>query len=261
MTRVLTLERPRNSAARIANIMVRAATQNPNVSCAIAWHGAFNLSDSENDAEVAELLLKLQKELKSAENSLAAADVSAHLYMDAANAFRKTLSLSNLAQPWSNIVQGVAEHHVIAFRWAAHTLPDENHQVDTADLVELKQLLADFEAALTEAVLPPVLHSYLSDQLGAMKAAIAAVVVTGSSGIKAAVRKAVADVHFTEDELKAEAADTKPERVDEVRAKFGRLFKKSAEVAGDLEKLVKGSKLISGGYDWLALHWNNTPSV
>ncbi|MVT28896.1 hypothetical protein C8E08_0155 [Paracidovorax citrulli] len=94
-----------------------------------------------------------------------------------------------------------------------------------------------------------------------MKDAIAAVVVSGPSDIRAAVRKAVADVHFSEEDLKIEASTTDAEAVKDVRSKFGNLFKKSAEVAGDLDKFEKGAKILKGGLEWLMLQWNNiTPS-
>ncbi len=112
---------------------------------------------------------------------------------------------------------------------------------------------------MADAILPEALFAYLSDQLVAMKTAIDAVVVTGSSDIKAAVRKAVADMHFNEDDLKAEASATHSEAVTHVRSKFGNLYKKSAEVAGDLEKLGKGAKLLSDGVQWLVLQWDKLP--
>lgn len=260
MARVTSLERPRNSAARIVNIMIRTVGQNGGSPCSTAWTSAFELSPNDDGLQVAELLGKLRKELQATENALEAMEVPAHLYKYAVNALKPMLAANNLSQAWGNISAGVAEHHVIAFRWAAYMLPEEIHQVDTEDLNELKQLLAEFEAALTDAILPPALLAYLSDQLVAMKAAIAAVVVSGSSDIKAAVRKAVADMHFNEDDLKAEASAANPEAVKEVRSKFGRLYKKSAEVAGDLDKFGKGAKLLSDGAAWLMLQWDKLPT-
>lgn len=256
MARVTSLEEPRNSAARIVNILVRAAGQNSGISCTEVWSHAFDLRPNDDGLQVAELLLKLRKELQATENALAATHVPAHLYKYAVDALKPMLAVSNLSQAWGNIAAGAAEHHVIAFRWAAHVLSDETHQVDTEDLNELKQLLAEFEAALVDAVLPPILFAYLSDQLLAMKSAIAAVAVSGSSDIKAAVRKAVADVHFNQDDLNTEAAATDPEAVKDVRSKFGRLYKKSAEVAGDLDKFGKGVKILTDGAEWLLLQWD-----
>lgn len=240
--------------------MVRAAGQNAGSPSIQVWSHAFELSPDDDGHQVAELLGKLRKELQATENALAAMEVPAHLYKYAVNALKPMLTANHLSQAWGNVVAGAAEHHVIAFRWAAYVLPDENHQVDTEDLNELKQLLAEFEAALADAILPPVLLAYLSDQLVAMKAAIAAVVVSGSSDIKAAVRKAVADVHFNEDDLQAEARATDTEAVKDVRLKFGRLYKKSAEVAGDLDKFGKGFKLLSDGAEWLMLQWDKLPT-
>lgn len=255
MAQVTSLENPRNSAARIVNIMVRTADQNTGRTCAQVWSDAFELSPNDDGLQVAELLWKLRNELQMTEKALAAENVPAHLYRYAVDALKPMLAVINLSQAWGNIAAGAAEHHVIAFRWAAYVLPDEIHQVETEDLDELKQLLAEFEAALADAVLPPVLFAYLSDQLVAMKAAIAAVVVSGSSDIKAAVRKAVADVHFIEDDLKAEGNATASEAV----SKFGRLYKKSAEVAGDFDKLAKVGKLIGDGVGWVMLQLDKLP--
>lgn len=259
MARVTSLENPRNSAARIVNIMVRTAGRSSNDRSINVWRHAFELSPNNDGHLVAELLGKLRKELQTTENALAAMAVPEHLYMYAVNALKSTLTADNLTQVWSNIESGMAEHHVVAFRWAAHVLPDESHQIDTQDLDELKQLLAEFEAALTNATLPPVLHAYLSEQLVAMKAAIAAAVVAGTTDIKAAVRKAVADVHFNEEELKAEARATDSEEIKEVRSKFARLYKKGAEIAGDFDKISKGLKLAKDGTEWLMLQWDKIP--
>ena len=240
--------------------MVRAAVQPSGSPSIQVWSHAFELSPDDEGYQVAELLGKLRKELRATENALAAMEVPAHLYKYAVNALEPMLTANNLSQAWGNIAAGTAEHHVIAFRWAAYLLPDECHQVDTEDLNELKQLLAEFESALADAILPPVLRAYLSDQLVAMKAAIAAVVVSGPSDIRTAVRKAVADVHFNQDDLKVEASATDTEAVKDVRWKFGRLFKKSAEVAGDIDKFGKGVKLLSDGAEWLMLQWDKLPT-
>jgi hypothetical protein len=240
--------------------MVRAGDANPGSQSLEVWRRAFELGPNDDGHQVAELLGKLRKELQATENALAAKEVPAHLYKYAANALQSMLTANNLSQPWGNVGAGAAQHHVIAFRWAAYILPDESHQVDTDDLNELKQLLADFESALADAILPPVLGAYLRDQLVAMKAAIATVVVSGLSDIRAAVRKAVADVHFSEDELKTEAGATDTEAVKDVRSKFGNLFKKSAEVAGDLDKFGKGAKILKDGVEWLMLQWDKLPN-
>lgn len=261
MARLTSLERPRNSAARIVNIMVRVAGNEGGRPCAQVWSAGFDLKQDENGFQIAELLRKLRRELDATENALAARAVPAHLYKYAVDAFRPMLEVSNLSQAWGNIASGVAEHHVMAFRWAAYLLPEEVDQVDPGDLTELKQLLAEFEVILASATIPAALHTYLSEQLLAMKAAIAAVVVSGSSDLKAAVRKAVADVHFSEDDLKAEANATDTETVKEVRSKFGTLFKKCADVAGDSEKIYKAVKLVYDGAGWLALQLENLPST
>lgn len=241
--------------------MVRADDANPGSPSLEVWRHAFELGPNDDGLQVAELIGKLRKELRATENALAAKEVPAHLYKYATNALESMLTANHLSQPWGNVGAGTAQHHVIAFRWAAYILPDENHQVDTEDLNELKQLLAEFESALTGATLPPVLGAYLKDQLVAMKAAIAAVVVSGPSDIRAAVRKAVADVHFSEDELKAEVSATDTEAVKNARSKFGNLFKKSAEVAGDIDKFGKGAKILKDGVEWLMLQWDNLPTA
>lgn len=229
--------------------------------CTRVWSHAFAL-DTDNDSfQVAELLRKLSRELQATESALEAMEVPPHLYKNAVNALRPMLAASNLSQHWSVVVGATAAHHVMAFRWAAYILPDEVNQVDTEDLNELKQLLADFEAVLADATLPPHLLAYLSDQLATMKAAIAAVTVSGATDIKAAVRKAVADAHFNEDDLKAEASVVEPEKVKEVKSRFSRLFKKGAEVAGDLDKLGKGAKLLYDAGEWLGLQWDKISSL
>lgn len=261
MARVTSFEKPRNSAARIVNIMIRTVGHRSNEQSINVWRHAFELSSNNDGHQVAELLGKLRKELQVTETALAAMEVPAHLYTPAVMALKSTLTADNLTQVWGNIEQGMAEHHVVAFRWAAHVLPDESHQIDNEDLDELKQLLAEFESSLTDATLPPVLHTYLSEQLVAMKAAIAAAVVAGTSDIKAAVRKAVADVHFNEDELKAEASVTDSEEIKDVRSKFTRLYRKSAEIAGDFDKISKGLKLVKDGTEWLMLQWDKIPPL
>jgi len=241
--------------------MVRVGGHDPGRPCTQVWSDGFELNQDDNGLQIAELLGKLRKELDATESALAAMGVPAHIYKYAVEALRPMLAVSNLSQAWGNIASGVAEHHVIAFRWAAYVLPDEAFQVEPEDLDELKRLLAEFEAVLESAVLPPALRAYLSDQLVAMKAAIAAVVVSGSSDLKAAVRRAVADVHFSEGDLKAESNITDAEAVKEVRSKFGTLFKKCADVAGDSEKIYKAVKLLSDGADWLARQLDSLPPL
>lgn len=239
--------------------MVRAMGLGGNTQCAAAWAYAFELGKDSSSHQVAELLGKLSKELRSTEAALIGLDVPPHLYSYALDALKPMMEVHNLAQPWSNISAGGAENHLVALRWAAYVLPEEANQIDTEDLNELKQLLAEFESALKDAILPPGLHAYLSDQLNSMKDAIAAAAVSGAADIKAAVRKAVADVHFNGEALRAEASEVDSVAVKDVQSKFRSLFKKGAEVAGDIDKFGKGIKLVSEGVDWLMLQFDKAP--
>lgn len=260
MTQVSSLEKPRNSAARITNVMIRAATQQSALPCSLAWSNAFEISSDSDGLRVTDLLRKLSRELEAAVRALTEQEVPPHLYMYAVNAFKPMLDARNLSQAWGKIASGVAMEHIIAFRWAAYTLPDEAHQVDEADLNELKQLLADFESALNDAILPPALRAYLSDQLATMNAAIAAAVVSGTADIRVAVRKAIADANFNEEQLKSEIGTISPDTENGVGTKFRNLLKKSAEVSGDIDKIAKMTKLASEGVEWLRLQWGQVSS-
>jgi len=118
------------------------------------------------------------------------------------------------------------------------------------ELGALTELLAELEDALKAPGLPRFIVDTISKHLAAIRRAIRLCPVQGTKPMKDAARALTTDIQLDQDEIRSAADSADKSAMSRVGDGLYKVWKKTAEVAGDADKLMKtGQQLIEMATD------------
>lgn len=133
-------------------------------------------------------------------------------------------------------------------QWAAFYLGDlgEGELTDEAR-TDLASRVAELEEALEAHGVPDAFYHFASGLLQQLKSALVLAPIQGLAPLKAAVRKASADLHYDKDVIEAavKAGEASPTS-ETLRQKAGAALASAAKVTGDADKLITSYSSIVG---------------
>lgn len=239
-----------NAAGRLYAILSAAKVQlvhpNPNAAASAGWLRAAGLPSNENEVEsarlAAELITAIAREIPAVLEATKAAGIPEGLIGPQVHHLGNSLHVHLLNAQGSQSAQYITGEALLALGWASVILPNEDVVVEDAAVAELTQKIDELRQALELEGIPPSLRRYADQQLESLNRALRMFRVQGAAPFRSAVRKAVSDAHFDEEEIKA-ALDTHAESppVRTLREKLGGALKSAAAVAGEAEKFTKAA--------------------
>lgn len=235
-----------NTAGRLLTIYTRlGACRGTDRSMLKVWAEVFELpSDSRHlEDEVITCLQALRAEMELLRTKLLQLDAPEDLMHPGIARFRNVASPMYLGQSWSNHIDEISKpENGLAFRWATWVLrgEDENELPDE-ELVALRSELDSLEKSLQETAMPAYLQDFVQRQVIAIRAALRVYRVQGVKPIEEALHK-VAGAYTIEKARVEAACANAAEPAKNVFARAANVFKKTAEVADQLDKIRTASE-------------------
>lgn len=235
-----------NAAGRLLRIFTDLTVHARN-STAIqpAWQKVLNIdakfNDTRDDLLLVEGLQAIGREIDVVDAAAKARDIPDDLIGVYLQTLRATLGIQLIYTARDSTLQHIKPEALLALQWCSFVLPDDDMVVSTSDMEALKKQIDELDKALQAEGIPDHFRKYATGLLDSLKKAMFLFPIEGLQPLRTAVRKAVTEAHFEEEEIKADLAKAgdKPE-VRSALSKLGATLKTAASTVGDAEKLMKG---------------------
>lgn len=210
-----------------------------------AWVNALNLpvQVEKNDLNRFSLqaIMTASLEMETVMSAMKNSEFHQSLYFQQLSLLKRVMEVDHLTQDRSNSLQCLNSENLLALRWCAAVLKEEDSVFALTEIQEVGVLVAELEVALEKENIPPHFRRYASDLLKALKDALYMFPLQGASQLKSVVRKAAVDAEFDKDELVRELQEHKDNPVTrDLVSKLGAPLKKIADLTGDATKFTKG---------------------
>lgn len=244
-----------NPAARIAHALTLAINSNSRSTVLDAWCYAFDVSNEisglAREHEVAQLLSECLIEIRLLSLGLQLQQVPENLYGPYVSRMSQIFSVSNLNSAWQTAVSNHLGNEVmLVLAWCSHVLPQEAGEGTAEELEALERALTELQAALDAPGVPEPMRVAFAKHLAGMSKALRLFPLRGAAPMKAAARVILADLNIDKDEIRTVASQGDSAAVKTLGQKFEKAFKKTAELSGDAEKIIKvGKPLVEFVYE------------
>ncbi|MBS0347565.1 MAG: hypothetical protein JSR69_14040 [Proteobacteria bacterium] len=209
-----------------------------------AWAFAFDLAESAQGLdlthEVTDMLVATTRELRSMRALLADFGVPESLLSYYVTYPEQAMTATNLSAPWGTTISNYMKDEVmLSFAWYSYVLPEEASTTTDEELSALKELLVELEEALKAPGLPRFIVDTISKHLEGIRRAIRLCPVQGTKPMKDAARALITDIQIDQDEIRSAAENADETAMNRLAGGLYKVWKKTAEVAGDAEKVIK----------------------
>lgn len=212
------------------------------------WASVFGVQEEhplEKQRLVSDYLSAVGAELHAIDHALADAGIPEQLHRKSLSRLRTAFSVGALNNKWDDHAGKQLDAETrMALLWVAYTLPKEAIGASIEEVAQILELLDELDAQLATDGIPQSLKTLLKKHATEMRKAVKLFPVQGVAGLRKAVRTVLADIHLDEDEIRVATRQGDSEKVRSAWSRFGAAFKKTAEVAGDLDKISKGTNLV-----------------
>lgn len=152
---------------------------------------------------------------------------------------------NQLHSDWNNLkANSLRADLVSGWKWASIHLPSVEIEVTDDDLQELKVQLEELLALASSETLPAELRAFIVRQAKSIQAALRGYEVRGAGSLQEAMNSTVGDA-IRESSLLQEASQSTDPQQRRVIAGLGKVWKKTAEICGDVDKFNKGFQALS----------------
>ena len=216
------------------------------------WRVALGLSPEaagpNSEHEVTEGLFALRSEILSLEALLSKRGVPEGLWLDHLNRIKEMTMAASLNRHREQLNDAFRNDARVMLQWAAFYLGelDQGELTDHAR-DELASRVEELEEALKAHDVPDAFYEFASGLLQQLKSALALAPIQGLAPLRAAVRKASADLHYDKDVIEAavQAGEANPAS-ETLRQKAGAALASAAKVTGEVDKLVSSYTSLVG---------------
>lgn len=216
------------------------------------WRVALGLppkaTGPNSEHEVTEGLFALRSEILSLEALLSKRGVPEGMWLGHLNRIKEMTLAASLSRNRDQINDALRNDAQVMLQWADFYLGE----LDPGELTdhardELASRVAELEEALKAHDVPDAFYQFASGLLQQLKSALVLAPIQGLAPLRAAVRKASADLHYDKDVIEAavQAGEANPAS-ETLRKKAGAALASAAKVTGDADKLMTSYTSIVG---------------
>lgn len=229
-----------NSASRLHSILARASGMADNATVLTVWSEAFQIEEP-NDARkalrVSERLGWLHQELEILRNQMQGAEFSEELYASPLNRIEQSISTLLLQSNWASCKQYLSADTLLALAFCIEILPDEEGQINEADIDAIRSLVRELSEHLSSSTLPDSLKALIQHHIELIERAVAQYPIVGAKALREAARTALGEIIEAKDSIKENQG------ADEIN-KLGTVWKKINEV---VDFAIKSDKIAQIG--------------
>lgn len=227
-----------NSASRLVTLINSIPGHPDNTQTLEVWAKLFNISEqnpNKKAAVVSQRLSAMYRELELIREQMRNANYSESLYAGPISKVENALSTMLLPTTWNQVRQYLTSETLVALSFCSEILPDEETQIDSEEMSEIRAQVDDLRASLENSQLPVRLRALIEHHIELILTALAEYPITGAKALREAARTALGEI--------VEVKDAVAERREAPEiSKLGGLWKKvnqAADAALKAEKLAQ----------------------
>lgn len=226
-----------NSASRVHALLTKALQQ-PDMATFAVWAEVFGVKGT-NDTQTAQLVIArlhwLHTEVQLLETKVRAANLSPHLYEAAFSRIENIISPLNLPASWQSYRGNLTPDVLLALAFCNELLPDEESEIDPAELSAIADEVAQLSALAATSNLPDRLKQLIAHHIELIEEALAQYQVFGAKALREVARTALGEIIESKDTVA-------PEQQSEEVSRLGKLWthvNKAADAALKAEKVAQ----------------------
>lgn len=231
-----------NSAYRILSLYDKAMKlQSPNGFQLIQlWGIVFDVKDepdrSHEDA-ISMLLIALRDEVEITRTKLLGLKCPPELFEGYLGRIKNIASPSLLQQDWQSHKNGLTNDIRLALAWAAWSLPDEEHEIEADELIELLAEIESLHEAIEQSELSPHLKEFSIRQLRLIRSSLQVYQVAGITPVEKALEQSVGAFTMNRGAIAKEVNENNRN----ILGRITNIVTKAAGIADKVDKLNKGA--------------------
>lgn len=227
-----------NSASRLVTLLQSIPGHPDNTQTLEVWAKLFDVGEqnpNKKAAIVGERLSAMYRELELVREQMQKANFSEDLYASSVTRVEHALSTMLLPGTWNQVRQYLTPETFVALSFCGEILPDEETQIGSEELSEIRAQVEELRASLADSQLPPRLHALVEHHIKLILTALGEYPISGAKVLREAARTALGEII----EVKETIAENR--ELPEI-SKLGDVWKKvnqAADIALKAEKLVQ----------------------
>lgn len=227
-----------NSASRLVALLQSIPAHPDNTQTLEVWAKLFDVGEqnpNKKAAVVGERLSAMYRELELMCEQMQKANFSEDLYASSASRVEQALSTMLLPATWNQARQYLTPETFVALSFCGEILPDEETQIGSEELSEIRAQIEVLRASLADSQLPPRLHALVEHHIKLILTALAEYPISGAKVLREAARTALGEI------IEVKETITEYREAREI-SKLGEVWKKvnqTADIALKAEKLAQ----------------------
>ncbi len=207
--------------------------------------GVSQTPDHTHEDEVSVGLIAVREELDLVKVRLAESNCPIDLYSPHIDRIRGISSPTLLHQEWPGHKRGLPAETLLAIKWSAWMLPDEEDSIPSGELEELSAELDAVEAALAACALSARMQMFVAGQIKLIRAALKIYPVLGKRPVDEALERCVGAITKEQRAISNELANGEPSAISTF-SRFAGALGKVADVADKVDKIRRGFDSAAG---------------
>ncbi|PVE07981.1 hypothetical protein B472_06115 [Limnohabitans sp. Rim28] len=229
-------------------ILEKAFTQQEHIQAVEAWANLLGVMDDDPNrraVRVAELVHAMHRELDLVAAGLAEAHFSKRTYENAFARIEQAISPLMLTASWIQVKQNLTPDVLTALTFCAEILSDEESQISTDELEDIRQKVEELRATVDDAETPLRLRQLIQHHIELIDRALSEYLIVGAKALRDARRAAMGEIFEVKDELAPFKSSSAFSKLSSAWATLS----KATDVALKGEKLVQ---LVHKGWEALS---------
>lgn len=227
-----------NSASRLVELLQSVPSHPDNTQVLEVWVKLFAISEqnpNKKSAVVAERLSAMYRELEIVREQMQKANFSESLYESSISRVEQALSTMLLPGSWNQVRQYLTPETFVALSFCGEILPDEETQISSQELTEIKAQVEELQASLANSQLPLRLRALVQHHINLILTALAEYPISGAKALREAARTALGEIVEVKEVLEANREASEISKLGEVWKKVNQ----AADIALKAEKLAQ----------------------
>ena len=228
-----------NSASRILTLLNQVLSLPNEMVVAEAWAKTFDIVETNTNKKyslVSERLGWMRREVEILSTQMTNTNISPELYNDPLTRIEHALSIMILGGRTEQVKQYLGRETIVALSFCADILSDEESEISTNNLTEIREKVEELRASLNESSISLRLRQLLQHHIDLIEHALAEYPISGAKALREAARTGLGEIIEIKDEVK-QGSDSLP------IGKLAAVWKKFNEVADNALKAEKIARL------------------
>lgn len=212
-----------NSASRLVSLLRNIPAHPDHTQSLEVWARLFEIAeDNPNRKSIAvtDRLSVMYRELEIVRDEMKKANYSEDLYKDTFTSLEHAFSAMLLPASWQNVRQHLSPETFKTLAFCGEILPNEESQIEPAEIAAIQELLFELENTLNDSTLPARLRALIIHHIHLIRQAFLEYPISGAKVLKEASRTAHGEIIEIKKTIDSNRDNPEIKKLDAIWKKF-----------------------------------------